>query len=69
MSYDQGGTSFDLTDVTLTGSTLEFRVVVVDGGQELPFTATLEFSADSFTGTVSSPQTGSFPISGERIPN
>ncbi len=69
MNYDQGGTSFELSDISFSGTTLEFSVLIIDGGQELPFTGTLEFTADSYSGTVSSPSTGGFPISGERIPN
>ncbi len=68
MNYDQGGTSYDLTDVTFDGSTLKFGVIIVDGGQEFSLTGTLDFSSDSYTGTVSSPQIGSFPINGEKIP-
>lgn len=68
MTYDQGGTTFDLSDITVEGTSMTFSVVITDGGQRMSFTGTLEFTKDSFSGTVSSPQTGSFPISGEKIP-
>ncbi len=68
MSYDQGGTTFDLSDVSLTGNTITFNVIVTDGGQNLSFTSTLTFDGDEYSGTVSSPQTGSFPINGKKIP-
>lgn len=68
MNYDQGGTSYDLSDVTFDDGTLKFEVIIVDGGQQFNLSGTLEFSNNSFSGTVSSPQIGSFPMTGEKTP-
>jgi hypothetical protein len=68
MRYDQGGSSFDLSDVTYEGNILTFTVVITDGGQQLAFDGSLTMMQDSFEGTVTSSQLGAFPITGERKP-
>lgn len=68
MRYDQGGSSYDLSAVTFDSNVLTFSVLITDGGQQIPFDGRVEMDSNSFEGTVTSAGIGSFPITGEKIP-
>jgi len=54
------------TDVVADGSNLTFAITVDAGGMDMELTFDLEFSGDSFEGTVAAGAFGSFPISGSK---
>lgn len=58
----------DLSEITLEGSTLSYKYPLNLGGQTLSIEVEAEVDGDSFKGTITAGQFGSFPIEGTRDP-
>jgi len=58
--------SVDLDDIQLSGNQLTFSYTVSAGGRSFEVTTSVVVTGDTFEGTLSLPQMGSFPIEGKR---
>ena len=58
----------DLSEITLEGSTLSYKYPLNLGGQTLSIEVEAKVDGDSFKGTITAGQFGSFPIEGTRDP-
>jgi hypothetical protein len=58
----------DLEDVSLDGNALSFKYTVNFGGQSMTVTVETTVEGDTFTGTASVGQFGSFPVEGKKNP-
>lgn len=58
----------DLSEITLEGSTLSYKYPLNLGGQTLSIEVEAKVEGDSFKGTITAGQFGSFPIEGTRDP-
>ncbi|MDP5170159.1 MAG: amidohydrolase family protein [Bacteroidia bacterium] len=65
---DRMGTAVDLNDVTLAGNNLTFSYSVDGGGRSFTVNVDVEVEGDSFEGTVSVGEFGTFDIEGDREP-
>ncbi len=54
-------------NVSLSGSNLTFDASVSAGPNEIPVSYDIEFDGDTFDGTITAGQFGSFPVTGDKI--
>lgn len=62
------GDDSELYDVTINGNELSFSFTITTGGTTLTVSVLVTIDGDTFEGTMTAGQYGSFPIEGERTP-
>ena len=64
-----GDGSTDLDNLNLSGNNLTFSMTIEMGGQSITIDYDLDFEPDSFSGSASVGEFGTFDIEGDKIPN
>ncbi|UII24713.1 amidohydrolase family protein [Fulvivirga maritima] len=60
--------STDFTDITVDGNSVVFSFSIVSNGETLKITITMNIEGETFEGTMTAGEYGSFPIEGDKMP-